>query len=86
MAQEVEQLTDELLTALRGYRIAKRVLATRTAMLQRRYGPTAEADVAGRDDYRKNKAAGDVAWWRGEVMAASNALIALHGLAGGDRP
>lgn len=80
---QIEELTDELLTALHNYRVAKRVLAARTAMLENRHGPTAEADIAGRSDYRKTKAAGDVAWWRGEVMAASNALIALRSLTGG---
>lgn len=85
--QEIVWLTVELLAALRDYRVAKTVFAARTAVLERMHdGPSAESDIAGRDDYRRNKAKADCAWYRGEVMAASNALIALRGLAGGDLP
>jgi hypothetical protein len=49
-------------------------------------GPTAEADIAARDDWRRARAISDCTWHRGEVMAASNALIALRSLTGGDRP
>jgi hypothetical protein len=49
-------------------------------------GPTAEADIAARDDWRRARAISDCSWHRGEVLAASNALIALRSLGGGDRP
>src|SRR5437868_1657118 len=67
---DIALLTQELLTALRNYRIAKRVFATRVEVLERKHGgPTAEADIAGKTDYLRAKAISDCAWWRGEVMA-----------------
>lgn len=83
---EIDQVTDELLTALQKYRTAKRVYATRMAVFEATYGPTAEADIAAKSDYRRARAISDCTWWRGEVMVASNALTALRSLAGGGRP
>lgn len=86
MDDEIDELRDELRAALRNYRIAKTVFVARTAVLERLHGgPSAEADIAARDDWRRAKAISDANWYRGEVMAASNALLALRSLAGGDR-
>lgn len=84
--QEIGQLTEDLLEALHQYRTAKRVYAARMAVFEKVHGPTAEADIAAKTDYRRARAISDCAWHRGEVMAASNALIALialRSLAGG---
>ena len=81
--QEIDQLVDELLAALLHYRTAKRMYATRTAQLEQKHGPTAKADIAARDDYVRARAESECRWWRGEVMAASNALLALRSLDGG---
>lgn len=86
MVAEIDALTDELLAALQKYRTAKRVYAARMAQFEAKYGPTAEADVAAKTDYRRARAISDCAWWRGEVMVASNALTALRSLTGGNRP
>ncbi len=81
---EIRQLRDELLTALAKYRKAKEAFEARTAVLQRRHGgDNTEAEIAGRSDWRRIKAIADCTWYWREVMAASNALIALRG---GGRP
>lgn len=81
--QEINNLTAELVNALRKYRAAKGVFERRKAELIDQYGDTAEADIAGKSDYRRARAVSDCNWYRGEVMVASNALIALQGLTGG---
>lgn len=80
---EIDVLTVELLAALRSYRAAKAIHASRTESLDRMHGDdTAGAFVAKRDDRRRIEAGQNVAWFQAEIAAASNAILALRPAAG----